>query len=220
MDPSPHNDSVKRICVAVAAGGWCIEERFAARWLVDALRIELQRRKAAGEFRVAGVGRGRARVERPDVRGDRIAWLDEARLSPTEQALCDMLGQLRRGLNRTTLLGLFSLEAHYALYPAGAFYRRHRDRFRDDDARVLSWVLYLNDGWSAADGGALRIHLSGSESRDVVPAAGTLACFLSDRFEHEVLPATRERWSITGWFRRYSVAGHGSADTILRGRDP
>jgi SM-20-related protein len=26
--------------------------------------------------------------------------------------------------------------------------------------------------------------------------------FLSERIEHEVLPATRERLSITGWFRR------------------
>jgi SM-20-related protein len=26
--------------------------------------------------------------------------------------------------------------------------------------------------------------------------------FLTERFEHEVLPATRERLSITGWFRR------------------
>jgi SM-20-related protein len=38
--------------------------------------------------------------------------------------------------------------------------------------------------------------------RDVLPVAGTLVCFLSDRFEHEVLPATRERLSLTGWFRR------------------
>ena len=30
---------------------------------------------------------------------------------------------------------------------------------------------------------------------------GTLVCFLSERFEHEVLPATRSRWSLTGWFR-------------------
>jgi SM-20-related protein len=29
-------------------------------------------------------------------------------------------------------------------------------------------------------------------------------CFLSERFEHEVLPATRERLSIAGWFRRRS----------------
>jgi SM-20-related protein len=30
--------------------------------------------------------------------------------------------------------------------------------------------------------------------------------FLTERFEHEVLAATRERLSITGWFRRRSDA--------------
>jgi SM-20-related protein len=27
-------------------------------------------------------------------------------------------------------------------------------------------------------------------------------CFMSDRIEHEVRPASRERLSLTGWFRR------------------
>ena len=35
-----------------------------------------------------------------------------------------------------------------------------------------------------------------------MPEGGTLVCFLSDRFHHEVLPARRERLSITGWFTR------------------
>jgi SM-20-related protein len=202
MDAAPLAASIERLCAAIAADGWSAQERFAAPALVDALRAGLQRRDAAGEFRPAGIGRGRERIERSDIRGDRIVWLDESRLSPSEQTLWAALERLRRELNRATQLGLLTLEAHYAIYPPGAFYRRHRDRFRDDDARVLSWVLYLNDGWLATDGGALRIHLSGHESREVLPVAGTLACFLSERFEHEVLPARRERLSLTGWFRR------------------
>ena len=69
--------------------------------------------------------------------------------------------------------------------------------------RVVSCVLYLNDGWKASDGGALRIYCD-DDVREVMPVGGTLVCFLSERFEHEVLPATRERLSITGWFRRLS----------------
>jgi SM-20-related protein len=61
--------------------------------------------------------------------------------------------------------------------------------------------MYLNENWALADGGALRIY-DGKRVRDVLPVAGTLVCFLSDRFEHEVLPATRERLSLSGWFRR------------------
>jgi SM-20-related protein len=200
--PGFSHPSIERICTAVAALGWAVVEHFAAAPLVDALRTEIRRRDAAGEFHRAGVGRGLERAEHPDIRGDRIAWLEESSLVSPERMLWAALEAVRVDLNRTALLGLFSLEAHYAIYPPGAFYRRHCDRFRDDDARVLSWVLYLNDGWRAADGGALRIHVSENEARDVVPVAGTLACFLSDRFEHEVLPARRERLSLTGWFRR------------------
>ena len=34
------------------------------------------------------------------------------------------------------------------------------------------------------------------------PAGGTLVAFLSDRVEHEVLPARRDRIAVSGWFRR------------------
>jgi len=203
LDPPAFGQaSLDRICGAIAAVGWTVVEDCVARPLVTALRATMCGRDAEGELRAAGVGRGDRRVERADIRGDRIAWLDESALAPPERALWDALERLRLALNRTSLLGLFSLEAQYALYAPGAFYRRHRDAFKDDDGRVLSWVLYLNDDWRLDDGGVLRIHLSEGDSRDVLPAGGTLVCFLSERFEHEVLPATRERLSITGWFRR------------------
>jgi len=35
----------------------------------------------------------------------------------------------------------------------------------------------------------------------ILPESGRLALFLSDRIPHEVLPARRVRWSLTGWFR-------------------
>ncbi|MCO6705038.1 2OG-Fe(II) oxygenase, partial [Streptomyces sp. CHB9.2] len=38
--------------------------------------------------------------------------------------------------------------------------------------------------------------------QDVLPLGGSLVCFLSGQLPHEVLPATRERLSLTGWFRR------------------
>jgi SM-20-related protein len=63
-------------------------------------------------------------------------------------------------------------------------------------------VLYLNFGWTPADGGALRIFLGPGEIRDVMPVAGTFVCFHSERYEHEVLPAQRERLAVTGWFLR------------------
>ena len=125
--------------------------------------------------------------------------------TPTSEGRWQALNTLRGALNERLLLGLFSLEVHYALYPPGAFYRRHLDQFRgrafSSGDRVISCAIYLNEDWTPAEGGLLRIY-DRELARDVLPVAGTLACFLSDRFEHEVLPATRERLSLTGWFRR------------------
>jgi SM-20-related protein len=213
QDLTPHtavardNAAIAEAAARVAANGYAIVPGFLPAAAVSALATEARRRRAAGEFRAAGIGRRGRRVERGDVRGDAILWLDEAALTAAERLLWDALERLRMALNRATLLGLFAFEGHYALYPPGAFYRRHRDRFLDDDARVLSCVFYLNETWNAADGGALRIHLSEKKALDLMPAGGTLACFLAERYEHEVLPGKRERWSIAGWFRRRSSSG-------------
>jgi len=63
-------------------------------------------------------------------------------------------------------------------------------------------VCYLNDAWRAEHGGALRIELADGREHDVLPQAGTLVVFMSADFPHEVLAASRERLSITGWYRR------------------
>lgn len=191
----------REICAAIERDGWAVAAEFLPEVVIDGLRVEARQRNAAGEFRPAGIGRAAARVERSDIRGDRIRWLDEDERCAAEIPLWEALTTLRAALNEALFLGLDSFEGHYALYPPGAFYRRHRDRFRDDDARVVSCALYLNDDWSAQDGGALRMHLP-EGARDITPAGGAMVCFLADRFEHEVLPATRERLAVTGWFRR------------------
>jgi len=197
--------AIDRICTAIADDGCAVEADFLPHATVAALANEARTRDAAGEFHAAGIGRGTERVQRSDVRGDRILWLDEVSATPVQQPLWQALDALRAALNEKLLLGLFSFEAHYALYPPGAFYRRHRDQFRggaaSSDDRVISCAIYLIKDWTPADGGALRIY-DDELVRDVLPIAGTMVCFLSDRFEHEVLPATRERLALTGWFRR------------------
>src|SRR5690554_1726629 len=69
------------------------------------------------------------------------------------------MARLRLILNRTLLLGLDNYETHYALYPPGAGYSRHLDRFKDNPLRTVSVVLYLNSQWQPGDGGELRLHL-------------------------------------------------------------
>ncbi|MGH8714452.1 MAG: 2OG-Fe(II) oxygenase [Casimicrobiaceae bacterium] len=199
--PAPHEDAIARVCAAIGEHGWAAEPSFLSAATVAALRAEAHRRHAAGEFRAAGIGRNRARAERVDIRGDRILWLDELAATVAELPLWRALGALRTALNEAFFLGLFSFEGHYALYPPDAFYRRHRDRFRDDDARIVSFVLYLNEDWSPRDGGALRMHLDDGAC-DIWPDGGTAVSFMAERFEHEVLPSARQRLAVTGWFRR------------------
>ena len=189
------------IADAIALDAVAVVSSFLPNDLVAALRARAKACDAAGEFVAAGVGRGSARALHTDQRGDRIRWIDEAPADAAERGFLAALEGVRADVNRTLALGAFALEAHYALYPPGAGYRRHLDRFRDDDARVLSVVAYLNDAWHADDGGALRLHLD-SGPRDVLPAGGTLVAVLSASVAHEVLPASRERISIAGWFRR------------------
>jgi SM-20-related protein len=113
--------------------------------------------------------------------------------------------RLRLALNRRLYLGLFGFEAHLACYAPGARYEAHVDRFRSAPQRAVSTTLYLNEGWTAEDGGELRLYLgtnADSPFVDVAPLAGTLVVFASERFLHAVLPARRERLSITGWFTR------------------
>lgn len=134
-------------------------------------------------------------------RGDSTLWLDDPRCGEASEIFLAVLDILRIKLNQSLMLGLESVEAHYAIYPAGAAYARHRDRFRDDDARVLSLVCYLNIDWPEHAGGALRLHLP-DEHHDIAPKIGTSVLFLSDEIEHEVLPATQARYSIAAWFRQ------------------
>lgn len=109
---------------------------------------------------------------------------------------------LRIAMNRRLFLGLEDFESHFALYPPGAFYLKHLDRFRDDDRRMVSAVLYLNQAWLPEHGGHLRMYLEDRGDYDVLPTGGCLVVFLSGEIPHEVLPATRDRLSLTGWFRR------------------
>ena len=198
MDALPSD--IVPIATALERSGWCLLPAFFDVDEIAALAAECREFDRAASLRPAATGHG-ATHARNGLRGDRTRWFEAQSLSSAQTRYWARMDALRHTLNRTLLLGLDELEAHYALYPPGAGYARHRDCFRDDDARVLSTVVYLNEAWQAHDGGALRLHLSDG-ARDIAPHGGSLVLFLSAEVEHEVLPATRDRLSIAGWFRR------------------
>lgn len=191
----------------LAEDGWVVVDDFLNPAQIRALRDEGARRLEAGEFHRAGVGRAQQQSVRDDIRSDAVRWLDPQQHQPAEQPYWQQIEQLQAALNAHLFLGIREGEFHYAHYPAGGFYQRHLDRFRDNDARVISCVLYLNEDWQEGDGGQLRLWLDAEgsrEYRDIVPLGGRLVLFRSERFWHAVQPATRPRWSVTGWLRRAS----------------
>jgi SM-20-related protein len=196
--------SSKPIADAIEQSGYAVVQSFIDSTAISALAQDCRDDDANGKLSSAAIGHGDARRMRNDIRGDRTRWFDETESTPAQSNYWAAMHALRLQLNRSLMLGLDELEAHYALYAPGARYARHRDTFRDDDARVLSSVLYLNADWRDDDGGALRLYLSDSVEKylDIYPRAGTLVLFLSADLDHEVLPATRDRLSIAGWFRR------------------
>lgn len=188
----------------IVTDGYSVLDDFLSPSEVAALAACLHNRREAGQFRSAGVGNHQATIVTA-VRGDEIMWLDEATATPAEQAFLQRIGMFVQYVNQTCYLGLRDYEFHYALYPTGTFYKRHLDRFRSDSRRKLSVICYLNANWQAADGGQLALYLpetGSSEKRLLVsPVGGRLVCFDSGQLEHEVLPATRERLSVTGWLK-------------------
>ena len=169
-----------------------------------ALQAEAERLRAGGAFRAAGIGH--VAELREEVRGDEILWLGDAVRAPeAERLLREELVALQRAINAETFLGLDEFEGHYAAYPPGAAYARHLDRFREENQRVVSLVLYLNPAWAEQDGGELRLYADASApaaAATIQPRAGTLVCFLSERVPHEVMASRRTRLRLTGWFRR------------------
>lgn len=201
--------SLEGVCAAVAVDverqGWAVQADFLPRAVVSELAEEALRYWDTGDFRPAGVGHGATLRLRTDIRQDHVHWLEPGAVTPAQQGYLGAMEALRRALNQRLQLGLFEYEGHLALYPPGAFYKTHLDQFRGVEERIVSCVLYLNADWPADAGGALRLYLERPDAppwHDVSPLGGTLACFLSGRFHHEVLPTARPRFSLTGWFRR------------------
>ncbi|MHC6227941.1 2OG-Fe(II) oxygenase [Pseudomonas sp. X10] len=201
MHISSDHPLLLRIVDDLATRGWSQQNRFLPQALTLALAAECHQRAAEGELAPAGVGRGAAQEVREGIRGDHIQWI-EAGQSEACDSYLEVMESLRQALNRGLFLGLEDFECHFALYPPGAFYRKHLDRFRDDDRRMVSAIIYLNEGWLPDDGGQLRMSLAKGIEHDVQPSAGCLVVFLSGDIPHEVLPARRDRLSLTGWFRR------------------
>jgi SM-20-related protein len=197
---------------ALGERGWFLRDTVLGHREAMAVHDAVEALAAGGGLRPAGVSRGAAYRVDQAVRGDAIAWMD-AENTPADLAPLRLTFlALRDALNRDAYLGLDRIEVQIARYPGGgAAYERHRDAFpasqHERSNRRVTAIYYANPAWRPEDGGALRLH-GADGTLDLEPVLDRLLVFLSERIEHEVLPARVPRSAVTAWFRaRDPLAG-------------
>lgn len=156
-------------------------------------------------------------VEPAEVLGGGIQRDSEARVAslvdPSESVTRDIeakLDALRERVAEALEIPLGAREgAGFIRYPAGGFYRAHRDRGDDPQwppaaRRAAALVLFLNASRAAGaegdfEGGILRLHLRGG-TIDLVPEPGLLVAFRADLLHEvtDVRDGTRD--TIVDWF--------------------
>jgi SM-20-related protein len=186
------------IADGLAEHGYAVADQFLSQAEVNNILSEGKFQASGDEFKKAGIGNKQSLQIQEAIRGDYIKWLDKTTSTGAVQVYLNRLDELIKFLNQDLFLSLKDFEVHQTVYPVGSYYKRHLDQFKKDDHRKLSVILYLNIDWTAQQGGQLRMYLPGGP-KDFLPLSGRLVIFRSDELEHEVLPATRERLSITGW---------------------
>lgn len=184
--------------------GWSWQPGLLPDDLFQGLRSEILAFDGVDALAPAGIGREDDYQLDRTVRKARISWLDGQ--SPAQAAFFDWADELRAALNRSLMLGLFELEACYAVYPEGGFYDRHLDSFEGARNRIVSLVIYLNDAWSPKDGGAILIWPEGAENMDppvaeILPEGAGVVVMLSETVPHAVAETHRRRYGMAAWWR-------------------
>jgi len=199
LPPRGSDNSCLNVIDDLVDHGYSVRPGFLAPELVAGLRRELRLLHRGERLRAARIGKDEQEQLRRDIRGDQIRWLEGE--TPVQRAFLDQMDALRETLNRELFLGLEDFEAHFALYPPGTHYQRHLDSFDNNNLRRVTIVAYLNARWHPWDGGELRLYDGNTVFASILPEAGTLITFMSERIPHEVAVTHRNRMSIAGWFR-------------------
>lgn len=192
------NSIFEAIADGIAENGYAVADRFLDTEEVHNILALKEFQSWLQHFKKAGIGKDQAHHINEAIRGDYIQWIDNNSAPEAIGVYLVRLQHLILHINQSLFLSLKDYEVHMTVYPPGALYKRHMDRFSRGDHRKLSVICYLNNNWTPGDGGQLRMFVPG-KTVELLPVGGRLVCFRSDMIEHEVLPASRPRLSITGW---------------------
>lgn len=200
---------MKSLLDAIHQEGWGMIQNFQEKEISIRLRDECTKACQTKNFPEARIGSGSSLHRDPEIRKDQILWLLQGEAFPEQTTYQKHLDLLRIALNERFFLGLIQFQGHFALYPEGGFYKTHLDCHAGKSDRIITVILYLNENWIAGDGGELKLWTTHGEKTGafvlIEPQMGTLVCFPSADYWHEVLPTTKSRRSITGWFLQRSL---------------
>lgn len=177
-----------------------IAENFLNQTLSEHLIRNLNALQVGKQMLFAGTGNAIAVALDKNIRSDQIHWLDRDHNNEYENDFLDLIDQFVAYLNATCYTGITSYEFHYALYEKDTFYKKHFDQFKNNEVRQYSMIMYLNENWTATDGGELCIHHT-HHLQHIAPVCGKGVFFKSSELEHEVLLTHKPRMSITGWLK-------------------
>lgn len=194
------DQKIQHVVNDLAHQGWNITPNFFSHDLTQTLYNEVMQHAAAEQLHKAAIGHGEQQMVRLDIRGDKTLWLNGS--SPAQLEFLATMEGLRQQINRELFLGLHDQEAHFALYEPGTGYDMHMDSFQQNNRRRITTVSYLNPNWEIQDGGELILcDAQYQPLQRILPQAGTLVRFASERFPHQVAITHKQRSSIAGWFR-------------------
>ena len=157
--------------------------------------------KNDGHFKKARIGDKLNKNFNLKIRNDEIFWLDDYKDNEAISAYFYKIKELAEILNQSLFLSINDYEAHFAVYEADGFYKKHVDQFATNSDRRISCVYYLNDDWREEDGGELAIYNKSDELlTKILPFKNRFVCFTSD-LPHEVSTTSRRRFSIATWLK-------------------
>lgn len=194
------NQQYEKVIEGIVDRDYAVIENLFDELTLKGLKELLHRKIDADELKEAGIGKQSKFIHNQAVRSDKIQWIDPDSENEFERAFNRKILDLSDYLNKTCFTGISDSEFHYACFETGTFYKRHFDRFTNDNARKFSVITYLNRDWKEVDGGELVLYLNDGELK-INPEWGRTVIFRSHLIEHEVLLSRKKRLSVTGWLR-------------------
>ena len=194
------NPKFEAIIDDLLTNNYAVADGFLEITTLEGLKAQLLLKMSNDVLQQAGVGNKTQLVKSQQIRTDKIQWIEQDSTNPAERSFNKEILDFYQYLNQTCYRSIRDSEFHYACFSKGAFYKRHIDRFKNDNARKFSMVTYLNEDWLDADGGLLMLYTKKGDVA-VLPTWGRTVIFKSDILEHEVMVAGKDRLSVTGWLK-------------------